>query len=222
MNRLLVFNHWPKCGGTSVRKSIVQVFGQEELLFCYGKEHLLATLTPKHKTDFISTYMTLYRGEHHRKIDEQVADGRIQVVFGHVAPLPRSIKSRETIYVTMMRNPLTRFVSHYNHYARYLERSHPEESPVSFEDFIQRDIFGVEDVDAIDRYDHIFFYEQYSEGLAKFSELLGRPLQENRVNVSKAFLKRSEETDDIVRKYRRGRIQMYEFARRKHLTDEAR
>lgn len=121
----LVFVHVPKCGGSS--------FGAALRLRHLGSQ--------AHVGFFADQVDRAYRGEARINADyalrqqalrRMIARGT-RCICGHVQASPEAMRQSDHLWVTLLRAPEERFVSHY----RYLQRHHPDPTrPATLEAFL--------------------------------------------------------------------------------------
>jgi hypothetical protein len=70
-------------------------------------------------------------------------------------------------------------------------------------------------IESYSKYEKILFYEEYKKGLEYMSNVVGKELKEYQENKSTMYVKRSEETDKLIEKYRSGNLKMYDEVRRR-------
>jgi hypothetical protein len=227
-DELIVFKHIGKTGGTSLRYSIMAELEPKEVLLCYGKalahderclmheecERAKNSNSEKDWADYIRLIVNLLND-----------DRGIRVVYGHfVAPHYsmrgsidvsswNEISSRETRFFAMMRHPYTHIISLYGRYLRQF----PNER-MDFKEWIatpkldggghsmrasylansQEQKWLRHKTSEYDKFEKILFFEEYAEGLAVMSDVLGVELKEQRKNIHPNSLERSAETDRLI------------------------
>jgi hypothetical protein len=204
MGDVIVFEHIGKTGGTSLRHSVMEAVEPERVLLCYGKAlgGNPRCLLHREFEEARDSGSTERWNQFYAMIDRLLAeDARIELVFGHLVPSADRITSRDARHFTMMRHPHTRVLSLYHHRLRQW----PDETP-DFESWVKGPKKGpfaragrLEDqIERYERYEKILFYEEYFEGLAYMSEVLGVELKEQRQNIHPKVADRSAETDRLI------------------------
>ena len=136
----------------------------------------------------------------HQDLDENLAkalaDPKIKCIYGHFPLRPVIIDSDATV-VTLLREPIARSISHYNHYSKRMNEKHAQlmegiESPEDFTKLVQSNnrqtafLSGylnqkefLKDPEVLhkalanfDRLDAVGFTEHYSASIAYFGEVL--------------------------------------------------
>ena len=95
-NRQIVILHIPKTAGTSLRKLVQRNYKKGECFFVYEKKSRFTT---------IEEFTNL----------EQEERKKLKIVMGHLPCNPLCYSGMEPIYVTIMRKPVERVISYYNH-----------------------------------------------------------------------------------------------------------
>ena len=95
-NRQIVILHIPKTAGTSLRKLVQKNYKKEECFFVYTKNSRFRT---------VDDFMQL--GEEKK--------ARLKIVMGHLPFNPSLYAGMNPVYVTILRNPVERVISYYNH-----------------------------------------------------------------------------------------------------------
>jgi hypothetical protein len=223
---VIIFRHQGKCGGTSLRASIHEskIFKPEEVLYAYASDVLgraiLSKECKKVETGEIS-YHDLYM-----LVNKELADGKIKFVYGHYVPpsfdiIEKTITSRKFRLFTMFRHPYTRFISLYNHRRKHNDMNMDFEEWISskYESNIYKHMSKLNSheamIESYSKYEKILFYEEYKKGLEYMSNVVGKELKEYQENKSTMYVKRSEETDKLIEKYRSGNLKMYDEVRRR-------
>ena len=203
MKDMIVFKHVGKTGGTSLRHSILDAVEHERILLCYagGLNHPRCLLRDECEVVRRSVaHDEATHASYREAVDKLLAeDDKIDLIFGHF--VPSEITSRNGRYFGMMRHPYTRVLSLYH---RAL-RQWPDETS-DFESWVKgpfADILlevgpldGI--IEGFEPYEKILFYEEYLEGLAFMSDLLGVELKEQKSNIHPKVIERSAETDRLI------------------------
>lgn len=126
---LYIFLHIPKCAGSTVRFHIEHTLEPGEYISIYDGYYLDVRNRRR-------TYFTL--GNRDLEIDSYLSrlteeeKGNIKVLYGHRVyyGIHRFFRGREPRYVTLVRDPIARTVSHYNASRDHLEcpEKHPAET----------------------------------------------------------------------------------------------
>ena len=93
MRNIYHFVHIPKCGGRTVYDGLTQIFGQERVLdLCQNKTH-----------------QSMYA-------EKRIEFDRFDAIAGHV-PYGQIAYTKDVspVYISVVRDPLDRFISHYNY-----------------------------------------------------------------------------------------------------------
>lgn len=131
--RGLVFIHVPKCGGSSFGLALRMRFITSHFAIDLAQSRRIAQ-----KVAPFVTGDALIRVEYAQRaaqLSQAIAEGK-RCITGHVSCPPGMIEqTRQThAWVTLLRNPVARFVSHYN----YLEAHHPTRNrPTRIEAFLE-------------------------------------------------------------------------------------
>jgi hypothetical protein len=228
MMDVIIFKHEGKCGGTSLRLSLEEVFDAEEILYVYG--------TPINRALFheicyemrlcrpMPAYLDLSSKDADFKrlftLVNKELDNGIRLVYGHFVPLSHIVEeaiSRPYRLFTMTRHPYSQQVSMYNHLRRVGEAS---ATTRTFEEWIVNNatmaFYSVETMlESYGRYEKVLFYEEYKEGLDYMSNVIDKELKERRENTSAKYVERSGETDRLIDRYLPNHLRTYEGLRRK-------
>lgn len=172
-SKKLVFIHIPKTAGTSLRLLLESNYTEAERAAIYSHQDLDENLA------------------------KALADPKIKCIYGHFPLRPVIIDSDATV-VTLLREPIARSISHYNHYSKRMNEKHAQlmegiESPEDFTKLVQSNnrqtafLSGylnqkefLKDPEVLhkalanfDRLDAVGFTEHYSASIAYFGEVLG-------------------------------------------------
>jgi hypothetical protein len=172
-SKKLVFIHIPKTAGTSLRLLLESNYEEAERAAIYSHQDLDENLA------------------------KALADPKIKCIYGHFPLRPVIIASDATV-VTLLREPIARSISHYNHYSKRMNEKHTNlmegvETPEDFTKLVQSNnrqtafLSGylnqrefLEDSEVLrkalanfDRLDAVGFTEHYAASIAYFGELLG-------------------------------------------------
>ena len=171
-SKKLVFIHIPKTAGTSLRLLLESNYSEAERAAIYSHQDL------------------------DKNLAKALADPKIKCIYGHFPLRPVVIDSDATV-VTLLREPIARSISHYNHYSKRMNDKHAKlmegiESPQDFTKLVQSNnrqtafLSGylnqkefLKDTEVLskaftnfDRLDAVGFTEHYSASIAYFGELL--------------------------------------------------
>jgi len=252
METLVWIYHQPKCGGTSLRYSLLNALSPEKLVIFY--EHLLENRTPELDpgTDLCNGNPLIGLGSgwrdpqkwasrkqircvsdedwfHHDHVCwTHVRDKRpeARVLYGHRVPHPKHFQAfRETRTVIMLRDPLERIASLYDHIGRnhFMRRMNNPNYVHNFDDFkamlqggwVCQDFraYGLqESLELVENADGVFFYDNYLGALAGISEIVGTELKPEHQNIWPRAFPRTPETDELVKKYCQDEIKIFEHA----------
>lgn len=170
----IVFIHIPKTAGTSLRGLIESNYHKGERLAIYSRENLDAVL------------------------EDALADPKIKCIYGHF-PMRPVIAESDAFVFTMLRDPIRRSISHYNHYLSGHEPKHREvfghvQSPEDFGKMVHSynrqsvnvsgylnrqkkilpdDLVWEQALINLERIDAVLFTEHYAESVAYLGETLG-------------------------------------------------
>ena len=116
-SKKLVFIHIPKTAGTSLRLLLESNYTEAERAAIYSHQDLDENLT------------------------KALADPKIKCIYGHFPLRPVIIASDATV-VTLLREPIARSISHYNHYSKRMNEKHTNlmegvETPEDFTKLVQ-------------------------------------------------------------------------------------
>ncbi|MBI5839226.1 MAG: hypothetical protein HZB19_03915 [Chloroflexi bacterium] len=187
--------HFPKAGGSSLKKSLLDAYGQESVYLDY-------------KDDPVDPTCQYYIDpEGCRRKANAICDRlEIKIIHGHFNPSKyNQIKNAKSI--VFLRHPIDNLISIYFFWKTYKEPSH-----AIFNYFRDNQLTLIElaklpairylmsrtyfsDVD-MKSFDFIGFQENYSEDLHSLSKLLSIPITENKENIN-AFVDYSEEVKAI-------------------------
>lgn len=105
---LYIFLHIPKTGGTTIRKHIQKNFSPKEAVLFERQDLRFSKETSKY-----SVYMKEAR-DFFESMDQKALE-EIQIIYGHEVPYGiHSFFDRPCRYITVLREPISRTVSHYN------------------------------------------------------------------------------------------------------------
>jgi len=178
----IIFQHTPKCGGTSVRKALVEAFGAHELL-----SDVVDRIDSTEPSLFIRDPGGYFRQARTLRPTQAV-------ICGHF-PIRKYAHVEGALRATIVRHPVDRTISHY----LWLKATPREElfdwrlirdndfdvvayaSLPKMTNYYRRYFFA----DAtVDDYDLVIFSERFAHGIERLSQLLGRPLRLHRENVT--------------------------------------
>lgn len=115
MNNRIIFQHIPKAAGTSLAKLFVNQFDRDRVFICGSKDGVL--------NDFIEF--------------EQNERNRLQLLIGHVDFGIHNYFNDESLYITFLRDPIDRVISHY-YFIKFnkMHRFHEEANRIDICEFI--------------------------------------------------------------------------------------
>jgi hypothetical protein len=172
-SKKLVFIHIPKTAGTSLRLLLESNYKESERLAVYSHENL------------------------DERLAAALADPKIKCIYGHF-PLRPVVVESDAIVMTLLREPIARSMSHYNHYSKRMNEKHTQlmegiHSPEDFTKLVQSNnrqtafLSGylnqqafLEDATVLekalknlDRLDAVGFTEHYAASISLFGSLMG-------------------------------------------------
>jgi hypothetical protein len=172
-SKKLVFIHIPKTAGTSLRLLLESNYKESERIGIYSHENL------------------------DQRLAEALADPKIKCIYGHF-PLRPVVVESDALVMTLMREPIARSMSHYNHYSKRMNEKHAKlmegiETPEDFTKLVQSNnrqtafLSGylnqkefLKDPTVLDmalknfdRLDAVGFTEHYAASIAYFGTILG-------------------------------------------------
>ena len=103
-NNLFIFMHLPKCAGTEIREHLYTQYSKEEILTLYDSPHFPPTVWSYDDVDNALN-----------KLNANQKD-KIKFIFGHYVyyGIHKHFKNRTPKYITFLRDPIDRTISHYN------------------------------------------------------------------------------------------------------------
>lgn len=107
----IVYIHVPKCGGSSFGAALRVRFALSQTTIRLGQGNPLLTGPARILSDY---------ADRQKQLRQLMARG-VRMISGHVQYQPE-LPARGYAFVTLLRDPVDRFVSHYN----YLQRKHPD------------------------------------------------------------------------------------------------
>tara|TARA_B100000927_G_scaffold216079_1_gene176337 strand:- start:662 stop:1414 length:753 start_codon:yes stop_codon:yes gene_type:complete len=171
-SKKLVFIHIPKTAGTSLRLLLESNYCEDERIGIYSHENL------------------------DQRLAEALADTKIKCIYGHFPLRPLIIES-DAIVITLLREPIARSMSHYNHYSKRMNEKHEKlmkgiETPEEFtklvqsnnrqtaflsgylnqQEFLMDHTVLEKALKNFDRLDAVGFTEHYTASITYFGELL--------------------------------------------------
>jgi hypothetical protein len=199
--------HLPKTAGNSFKVVLEEHFG-DAMINDYADYPLNAAPTERHRQAVEACLATAAaQGDY----------GNIRCIHGHFLPLKYLLlaDSRSTVYVTWMRDPIARLVSHYHYWYDAYEPDSPDTRPLhrrvveekwSLEKFClspdmrnlyNQFLWGF----PLERFDFIGITENYEADLRSFSlDYLGSELQARVVNMRKSPRSEGAELSGRLRK----------------------
>lgn len=224
MNELYIYLHFPKCGGTSFRRS---------WQFCF------------HTKDYLKIYKPF--NEHFEFWKNYKDKNRLKAIIGHmkmsfIKEIKKYYPNRKIILISMLRNPVDRVISAY-YYDKRNERAefHKLANQLSLYEFIEKDIskinnncyikylcslpFGNDNID--EKYliqsklklnnINFGFVEDYNKSLIKFKEKyqeVFRNFTLRNYNISTNRPKSiDEKTIELIKSKNLYDIELYNYAR---------
>ena len=172
-SKKLVFIHIPKTAGTSLRLLLESNYKESERIGIYSHENL------------------------DQRLADALADPKIKCIYGHF-PLRPVVVESDALVMTLMREPIARSMSHYNHYSKRMNEKHAKlmegiESPEDFtklvqsnnrqtaflsgylnqKEFLKDSTVLDKALKNFDRLDAVGFTEHYAASIAYFGTILG-------------------------------------------------
>lgn len=174
MRRDIVFLHVPKTGGTAVRNALVKALPDRRLLLDYGP-HAEET-SPEIKSMIYGGAAPAVPADFRRRID----DGRGLLLVGHIRARRYWPHFHAESFVTVLRDPLERLVSEYNHLVRRQGLDQPVEAfaAAARPRLLASLLRGVNPL----RFGFVGFTDSLDADMARLSALIGRPLEVGREN----------------------------------------
>jgi hypothetical protein len=177
MRRDLVFLHIPKTGGTSIRNALAETLADRQALFDYGPRS--EATTPRVR-ELVYGEGGRAQGTVPPDFRRRVEDGRGLFVAGHFRARKYWDHFHAGSFVTILRDPVDRMISEYNHFVRHQGIASPiEEFVVRARPRILTNTFAGVDPAA---FGFIGFTDRLESDAATLSALLGRPVSVPRDN----------------------------------------
>lgn len=135
-DEILFFTHIPKTAGTTLASILTRQFPLSQILQVTNPVH-----AEKHKGQLPHTLIsTTEYAELVRNPDSALAQFRL--IRGHLPYDPPPFRIRQSVYMTMLREPIARLVSFYQHVKTYTDNEvHQVAKRLSFEEFVyHRDV----------------------------------------------------------------------------------
>lgn len=172
--RDIVFLHVPKTGGTAVRNALVRALPDRRVLLDYGPH--AAETSPEIRALVYREAVASVPSDFRRRID----DGRGILLVGHFRARRYWPHFHAESFVTVLRDPVERLVSEYNHLVRRRDLAQPLEefAAVSRPRMLATLLRGV----SPRRFGFIGFTDSLETDIARLSELVGRPVDLQREN----------------------------------------
>lgn len=178
----VVFQHTPKCAGSSVREALGEAFG-------WGNVRTDAE-------DRLEDPQSLFQRDRVRYFAEARALRPVEAVVSGHFPIRKYAHLPNTLRVGILRHPVDRHISHYHFWLT--RRGFRGNSLLNHVTDNNLDLFEAAELPAMRRYytgmffegaapedfDLLMLAEELPQGLKRLSELLGRPLAHARVNVT--------------------------------------
>lgn len=174
MRRDLVFLHIPKTGGTAVRNALVKALPDRRVLLDYGPQ--ADETSPEIKALVYAGETPVVPEDFRRKVD----DGRGILLVGHIRARKYWRHFHAESFVTVLRDPVERLISEYNHLARRqgLDQTIEEFAASAQPRLLSSLLRGV----SPSRFGFVGFTESLDGDMARLSALIGRPLDVVREN----------------------------------------
>jgi len=176
LEKKLIFSHLPKCGGTSIRASFIEYFGEEKVLFHWND--------PFENSKYIHFLRRLY---YYPILKKNTLNKKL--IFGHFSfnDIP---KIKNSSLVTFIRDPIEIFGSMYF----YAQRKYKDKSPKDYIEFakyknfgtIYKKFFGNLDIKKID---FIGSLEDYSDSISRLNKKFNLNLKTKKVNTNPSSIK---------------------------------
>jgi hypothetical protein len=177
MRRDLVFLHIPKTGGTSIRNALAATLADRQALFDYGPR---AEATSPRVRELVYGEAGRAQGAVPADFRRRVEDGRGLFVAGHFRARKYWDHFHAGSFATILRDPVDRMISEYNHFVRHQGIASPiEEFVVRARPRILTNTFAGVDPAA---FGFIGFTDRLESDAATLSALLGRPVSVPRDN----------------------------------------